>query len=155
MGLETFTFIDSLNASNPDGADNVSDGDAHIRGVKTVLLASFPQVNSEVSASSDEMNYLVGVTSAIQTQIDAKAPVASPTFTGTDTGATLVRTGNATIGGSLSVSATAVFTTRIIGVTEAAGTSNTQVATTAFVQTAVAGATGGVDYADLYFFSTF
>ena len=32
-----------------------------------------------------EVNYLSGVTSAIQTQIDAKAPIDDPTFTGTAT----------------------------------------------------------------------
>ena len=35
--------------------------------------------------STAELNYVDGVTSAIQTQIDAKAPTASPTFTGTVT----------------------------------------------------------------------
>ena len=35
--------------------------------------------------SAAEFSYLSGVTSAIQTQIDAKAPTASPTFTGTAT----------------------------------------------------------------------
>jgi hypothetical protein len=35
--------------------------------------------------SVTELNYVDGVTSAIQTQIDAKAPIASPTFTGTVT----------------------------------------------------------------------
>ena len=35
--------------------------------------------------SNTELQYLNGVTSAIQTQIDAKAPLASPTFTGTVT----------------------------------------------------------------------
>jgi hypothetical protein len=33
--------------------------------------------------SNTELQYLNGVTSAVQTQIDAKAPLASPTFTGT------------------------------------------------------------------------
>ena len=37
------------------------------------------------TATTAEVNYLSGVTSAIQTQIDAKAPIASPTFTGTAT----------------------------------------------------------------------
>lgn len=37
------------------------------------------------TATTVEVNYLSGVTSAIQTQIDAKAPIASPTFTGTAT----------------------------------------------------------------------
>lgn len=35
------------------------------------------------SVSSTELGYLDGVTSAIQTQLNAKAPLASPTFTGT------------------------------------------------------------------------
>ena len=37
------------------------------------------------TATTVEVNYLSGVTSAIQTQINAKAPTASPTFTGTAT----------------------------------------------------------------------
>lgn len=37
------------------------------------------------TATTVEVNYLSGVTSAIQTQIDAKAPTADPTFTGTAT----------------------------------------------------------------------
>ena len=36
-----------------------------------------------VLASTAELNYVDGVTSAIQTQIDTKAPIVSPTFTGT------------------------------------------------------------------------
>lgn len=37
------------------------------------------------TVTTAELNYVSGVTSAIQTQIDAKAPTASPTFTGTVT----------------------------------------------------------------------
>jgi len=42
-----------------------------------------------VTATTAEVNYVDGVTSAIQTQIDAKAPLASPTFTGTVNAAAL------------------------------------------------------------------
>ena len=35
-----------------------------------------------VTATTTELNYVDGVTSSIQTQLDAKAPTASPTFTG-------------------------------------------------------------------------
>lgn len=35
-----------------------------------------------LSASATELNYMVGVTSAVQTQINSKANIASPTFTG-------------------------------------------------------------------------
>ena len=38
-----------------------------------------------VTATTAELNYVDGVTSAIQTQLDAKAPLANPTFTGSFT----------------------------------------------------------------------
>jgi hypothetical protein len=38
-----------------------------------------------MTTSKVELNHVTGVTSAIQGQIDAKAPIASPTFTGTAT----------------------------------------------------------------------
>ena len=66
-----------------------------------------------VTATTTELNYVDGVTSAIQTQLDAKAPVASPTFTGTITIPTAdVNGGNidgTTIGGS--TAAAGSFTT--------------------------------------------
>lgn len=40
------------------------------------------------TVDSTEIGYLNGVTSAIQTQLDAKAPIANPTFTGTVSGVT-------------------------------------------------------------------
>ena len=40
---------------------------------------------SGLTATATELNYMSGVTSAVQTQLTAKAPVASPTFTGTVT----------------------------------------------------------------------
>ncbi len=43
--------------------------------------------------STTELNYVDGVTSAIQTQIDLKAPLASPTFTGTVSGITKTMVG--------------------------------------------------------------
>jgi hypothetical protein len=48
-----------------------------------------------ITATVAELNYTDGVTSAIQTQLDNKAPLASPTFTGTpaaDTAATSTNT---------------------------------------------------------------
>lgn len=47
--------------------------------------ATLPATTSIGNVSSTEIGYLDGVTSAVQTQIDAKAPSASPTFTGTVT----------------------------------------------------------------------
>jgi hypothetical protein len=66
--------------------------------------ASVITANS-TTISATEIAYLDGVTSAIQTQIDSKAPTASPTFTGTvtlpsSTSLTSPTTYNATLGGT-------------------------------------------------------
>ncbi len=51
-------------------------------------------IQARVADVSDtEIGYLNGVTSAIQTQIDTKAPLASPTFTGTVSGVTKTMVG--------------------------------------------------------------
>ncbi len=66
-----------------------------------------------VTATTAELNYVDGVTSNIQTQLGTKSPLASPTFTGTP-----------------------------LAPTASASTNNTQLATTAYVTTAV-GSIGG------------
>ncbi len=52
------------------------------------LTATAAELNKMdgVTATTAELNYIDGVTSNIQTQLNAKAPIASPTFTGTVTG---------------------------------------------------------------------
>ena len=47
------------------------------KNIKSLATASYPSLT--------EIAYVKGVTSAIQTQMDTKAPLASPTFTGTVT----------------------------------------------------------------------
>ena len=54
-----------------------------------------------ITATTNELNYVDGVTSAIQTQIDSKANIASPTFTGTLTTANLTATGTTTLAGTV------------------------------------------------------
>ena len=56
----------------------------------TVVL---PSTTSVGNVSSTEIGYLDGVTSAIQTQLNAKAPTADPTFTGTVSGVTKAHVG--------------------------------------------------------------
>ena len=53
-----------------------------------------------ITATTAELNYVDGVTSAIQTQLDGKAGTASPTFTGTLTTANLTATGTTTLAGA-------------------------------------------------------
>jgi hypothetical protein len=51
------------------------------------MTSSTAELNalSGMTATSVELSYSSGVTSALQTQLDAKAPLASPTFTGSVT----------------------------------------------------------------------
>lgn len=118
MALESVTHISDLVPTNPTSADPKSDGDNHLRNIKLALKTDFPNINGVVSASDEELSYVTGVTSPIQTQIDSKAGLASPAFTDTPTAPTA-----------------------------AAGTATTQLATTAFVTataftTALPGQTG-------------
>lgn len=83
MGLETVTYISDLNPLWPLGSDPKSNGDNHVRNLKSSLLNTFSAITSAVTATHVEINYLSGVTSNVQVQLNAKAPTASPTFTGT------------------------------------------------------------------------
>lgn len=94
MPLETATYIDGLNASNPAASDAVSSADDHLRLIKSTIKATFPNITAPVTKTAAEINGL--------------APLASPTFTGTPAAPTA-----------------------------ASGTNTTQLATTAFVRTAV------------------
>jgi len=83
MGLEAATYISGLNSSNPVVGDNKTEGDDHLRLIKGTLLATFPNVTGAVTATHTELNHVDGVTSAIQTQLDAKADLTGDEFTGT------------------------------------------------------------------------
>ena len=127
----------------------------------TVVL---PSTTSIGNVSETEIGYLDGVTSGVQSQINLKAPIANPTFTGT----VILPTGTVTSGmildgtivdADINASA-AIAQSKVSGLTSdldlkaplaspaltgtptaptaAAGTNTTQVATTAFVGTAVA-----------------
>jgi hypothetical protein len=85
MALEDLTgtkYIDDLNSSNPAAGDNVSEGDDHIRGIKNVLKTTFPSIDGAITATDTELNYVDGVTSNVQTQLDAKLPLAGGAMTG-------------------------------------------------------------------------
>ena len=89
MALEDLTgtkYLDDLVATNPAAGDDVSEGDDHIRGIKNVLKTTFPSIDGAITATDTELNYVDGVTSAIQTQIDSKTTNA--THSGEVTGAT-------------------------------------------------------------------
>ncbi len=72
MGLEsTVSGVLSLNEAWPiHDTDPASESYAQVQNIKKGLIGSFPNVSSEVSASSGEFNHLVGLTAHPQTQLD-------------------------------------------------------------------------------------
>jgi hypothetical protein len=70
MALESATYIDGLIATNPLATDPRSEGDDHIRLLKAVLKATFPNIAGAVNATHNQLNHMNGVTSNVQTQID-------------------------------------------------------------------------------------
>ena len=91
----------------------------------TTVTATAAELNllDGVTATTAELNYVDGVTSNVQTQLDAKAPLASPTFTGTATIPTAAVT-TFTLGGT-TVTATAAELNILDGVTATASELNT------------------------------
>lgn len=101
MSLETASFISQLNAANPVGAvDDYSTTDDHLRLIKAVLQGQFPNFTAAaMTATVAELNllagaiagglsaaeilFLNGVTSNLQTQLDAKLTSAANVITNT------------------------------------------------------------------------
>ena len=87
MTIESASYISQLAATNPASDDPKSEGDDHVRLIKTVLKTQFPNFGTAaMNATVAELNYSVGVTSAIQAQLDAltsaKSSKAGETYTG-------------------------------------------------------------------------
>jgi len=72
------------NTTTAHGATGAVVGTTNTQTLENKRLTT-PKINENVTltATSTELNRVAGVTSAIQTQIDTKAPSAGPTFTGT------------------------------------------------------------------------
>lgn len=81
MALEVFSYISSLVPANPTSTDPVSQGDDQIRGIKTTLVNSFPNISSAVTATAAQLN-------STTTLATTYAPLASPAFTGNPTAPT-------------------------------------------------------------------
>jgi len=79
MALESATYINGLVSTNPASSDAPSAGDDHLRLIKSTILATFPNITGAVTPTHTELNYVDGVTSAIQTQLDALTSVAQNT----------------------------------------------------------------------------
>ena len=63
--------------------DTIVDAANGTSGTLAPNLSTLTIGGTDITATAAQLNYVDGVTSSIQTQLDAKAPLASPTFTGT------------------------------------------------------------------------
>jgi len=63
MTIEAATYIDQLEELYPEGVSGMSQGDNHLRLLKSVLKNTFPNLSAAVTATPAEMNRLVGLTS--------------------------------------------------------------------------------------------
>jgi len=62
MGLESGTYIDSLDPTNPvGGLDNAKQGDDHIRLLKSTIQNTFPNLSGAVNSNQADLNLLSGV----------------------------------------------------------------------------------------------
>lgn len=61
MSLETGTYISDLNTSNPTALDPRSEGDDHLRLIKTVLKNTFPSLFGAVTLTAAQINAQVPV----------------------------------------------------------------------------------------------
>jgi microcystin-dependent protein len=56
MALEQASYISQLNAANPLSTDTVAQADDHLRLIKSVLKATFPNLNAPVTKTPAELN---------------------------------------------------------------------------------------------------
>jgi hypothetical protein len=66
MTVESVTYISDLNATYPAAGDVRSEGDDHIRNLKTGIKTTFPNVSGAVLPTHAELNLLDGVTGTLR-----------------------------------------------------------------------------------------
>lgn len=60
MALESASFLNQLVTANPADTDTINQGAAHVRLIKSALLATFPNLNAAVTVTPAELNALNG-----------------------------------------------------------------------------------------------
>ena len=83
-----------------NGTFNVVAGKLAINGTAITSTAAELNILDGVTTSAAELNFVDGVTSGIQAQLNDKAPLASPTFTGTVNAAALTLSGDLIVSGT-------------------------------------------------------
>ena len=71
MALESGTYINSLNSSNPVATDGLAFADDHLRLIKATILASFPNITGAMTATHTVLNGLDARVTAIESGVHA------------------------------------------------------------------------------------
>jgi hypothetical protein len=126
MAVDPATTIPAFDTTLPTSSEFVSEGDDNIRMLKTVLKTTFPNLGGAWNASQTEANYIVGVTSSIQIQLNAKGAWAGQIWTGTHdyTGATITVPTVAQSDNSTNAASTAYVTAKAFAATLPVQTGN-------------------------------
>ena len=56
MPIENAGYISQLVPTQPQGGESISEGDDHLRTIKTAVKQSFPNINAEVTSTPAELN---------------------------------------------------------------------------------------------------
>ncbi len=70
MALETASYVANLVSTNPDGGDQRSTADDHIRLIKASLKRTFPLLDSAVSLSAAQVHFVGDLSASVQLQIN-------------------------------------------------------------------------------------
>jgi hypothetical protein len=70
VSLETASFVADLVTSNPDGGDQRSTADDHLRLIKAVLRRTFPKLDAAVSLSAAQIHYSNDLSASVQLQLN-------------------------------------------------------------------------------------
>jgi len=61
MSAESAGYIHQLNKNAPQGGESISDGDDHLRVIKTSIQGTFPSITGVVTASHTDLNEVSGL----------------------------------------------------------------------------------------------
>lgn len=120
MPLESATFISTLNASNPPSTDLLAEGDDHLRLLKSVLLASFPNISGAMTVTHTVLNGLDGRLTTAESTLASLLPT-SGDFKASCLVAT---TGNITLSGEQTIDGVLTSGSRVLVRAQTTGSQN-------------------------------
>ena len=114
------TSVGTLTGLTVNGDVTISDGENDFNIASHDGTNGLQLGGTQITATAAQLNYVTGVTSAIQTQLDTKATLASPTLTGTPLAPTASDATNNTQIATTQYVTTAITNTDIANATDAA-----------------------------------